>query len=208
MLRRRAVSRSGSRVIIAVLVSVLFSPDFAVAGAQTELGDQSNRCAASGAREVFLSGYLPVDGVKPVTTAPFFGAKGEELSIQNWRGRPLLLNVWATWCPPCVKELPALARLRLHYKSKGVPIDVVAVNVDKASTGEVQKFLRKVGAADLEAIVDPDRSFMKAARIGSLPVTLLVNAQGQEIAAVLRDATWDDPEVAGFIENCLNPAAK
>ena len=158
-------------------------------------------CAASHARNAFLSGYLPVEGAKPVSSAAFIDGTGNSRTVEEWQGRPLLMNFWATWCPPCVKELPSLSRLKSQLKSAGV--DVVAINVDKDDATEVSEFLSSVDARNLEPFRDPGRSMMKSARIASLPTTLLINADGHEVAAVLQDAKWDEPSIAAFIASCL-----
>lgn len=178
----------------------------AVAGAagqsRTIVENEPGKCAASRARDVYLSGYLPVDGVKPVTTATFRGAANSVHSITNWKGHAVLLNVWVTWCPPCVKELPALNRLKVALRDRG--IDIVVVNEDLTSSTAVAAFLAKVDATALSPYWDPGRSFMKAARIASLPTTLLIDSHGHEIAAVLQDADWDDPGIMRFIASCLS----
>ena len=159
------------------------------------------KCAASKARDVFLSGYLPSYRVKPVSRVQFLDATGTPQTVDHWQGRGLLLNFWATWCPPCVKELPALHRLKELFHDKGV--DVIAVNIDKPDTAEVQAFLRKVGAEGLVPYTDPERKFMNAAKVASMPTTLLVDSKGNEVAGVLRDAHWDDPDIAEFVAGCI-----
>lgn len=127
------------------------------------------------------------------------------LSLDRHRaGRPLLLNVWATWCPPCVKELPALDRLA----GKLMPdIAVVALSTDDGGEAQVRPFLAKLGVSTLTTLYDRDgRSFQDFALRG-LPTTVLIDADGRLVARLEGMADWDSPAIAAQIRRLAGSKA-
>lgn len=130
----------------------------------------------------------------PVT---FKDADGAELSIESFRGRTILLNVWATWCPPCVKEMPTLDRLEATLG--GPNFEVVALSVDSAGIEPVRKFYSKIDVQNLKLYIDETaRSAAKLRALG-LPVTLLIDPEGREIGRLIGPAEWDSPEIVAFL---------
>jgi thiol-disulfide isomerase/thioredoxin len=126
----------------------------------------------------------------PVPQNPFRAPDGSETTLASKRGGPVLLNVWATWCAPCVAELPALARLQA--KASALGLTVMVLNVDRGATPDVARdFLEKHEAGTLAAYTDPEMKLFRALRLSGLPVTLLIDADGNEIARRLGPAEWD-----------------
>lgn len=187
---------AGAGVLLTVIVT---GPDASALDASVD------KCAAARARDVDLSGYLPVTKPKPVPDVAFFDAQGNERSISTYRGKGVVLNFWATWCPPCVKEMPALGRMRHELSDHG--IEVIAVNEDKTLPEDVSGFLDRLGVKNLDVLIDRKNALMKTAKVVSLPTTLIIDAKGHEVAAVLNDGDWDTPEIVAFIKNCIGPEA-
>ncbi|MCC6919811.1 MAG: TlpA family protein disulfide reductase [Alphaproteobacteria bacterium] len=132
---------------------------------------------------------------------PFLDGGGEEVTLADFKGKAVLLNLWATWCAPCVKELPSLARLQAKRGSDG--FTVIALNLDRPGKANVPAFLNENGASGLEPFADPTLKMMRALRVGGLPSTILIGPDGREIARREGEADWDSNEAWAAIEKAL-----
>jgi len=130
---------------------------------------------------------------KPVPALQFEDAQGRKRTLADFRGKVVLLNVWATWCVPCREEMPALDRLQAELGGPG--FHVVAVSVDQQGPAVAQRFFKEIGIKSLEFHID--RSARAAFQLDApgLPVTLLIDRQGREIGRKLGAATWDAQQV-------------
>jgi thiol-disulfide isomerase/thioredoxin len=127
---------------------------------------------------------------------------GGKLTVADFKGRPILLNLWATWCAPCRAEMPTLDKLQAA--SGGSGFEVVAVNVDTARLEKRGAFLDSVGAKTLVRYADPSgdafETMRKAGRALGLPVTLVIDKDGCEVAAVEGGAKWDSAEAQALVQ--------
>jgi thiol-disulfide isomerase/thioredoxin len=127
---------------------------------------------------------------------------GAKLTLADFHGRAVLLNLWATWCAPCRAEMPTLDRLQADKGGPG--FEVVAVNVDTARLEKRGAFLDNVGAKTLVRYADPSgdafETLRKAGRALGLPVTLVIDRHGCELAAVEGGAKWDSAEAQALVE--------
>jgi thiol-disulfide isomerase/thioredoxin len=126
---------------------------------------------------------------------------GGKLTLADFKGRPILLNLWATWCVPCRAEMPALDRLQA---AKGGPgFEVVAVNVDTAKLERRAAFLDSVGVKSLKRYSDSSgdafETLHKDGKALGLPVTLVIDKDGCEVAAVEGGAKWDSAEAQALV---------
>lgn len=124
-----------------------------------------------------------------VPAVAFTDAHGTQKSLVAYRGQYVLLNLWATWCGPCVKELPALAKLQAAVPA--TKLRVLTVNVGHGSAVDTASFLRVHGAASLPVLVDSDSSFIRNFGAYGLPLSVLIDPQGREIARAEGPADWD-----------------
>lgn len=143
--------------------------------------------------------FAAPDGISPPPADPFVDGAGAEVRLADFKGKPVVLNFWATWCAPCVKELPSLVRLQA---ARG-DLVVIALNVDTKPEGPIADFLKEVGASDLEAYADPKKKLWRAFRLNSLPTTFVIDAGGRLVARRDRDAEWDSPEAIAAIDEVL-----
>lgn len=126
---------------------------------------------------------------KDVTDIPFTTPDGTELSLADFEGKTIVLNFWATWCAPCRKEMPSLAKLRTELG--GDDFDVVAVATGpKNEPKKIAKFFAENDVSDLPVYLDPKSRFANDMGVRGLPITVILNAQGQEIARMRGDAEW------------------
>ena len=135
----------------------------------------------------------------------FQDASGKALSLANWRGRTVLLNLWATWCVPCRKEMPALDALQ--QKLGGSDFQVVAVNIDTRDPDKPKAFLKELGIDKLAYYADPTaKTFQDLKAIGrafGMPTTLLVDRQGCEIGTIAGPAEWAGDDAVKLIQAAL-----
>ncbi|MEQ8665529.1 MAG: TlpA disulfide reductase family protein [Rhodospirillales bacterium] len=162
---------------------------------------QAEACSHANALDAGLRDYLPKSPPKAIADAEFQDGDGHPVSIADFRGRGVVINFWATWCAPCVAEMPALDRADAALARDG--IRVVAISEDRKPGETIEAFFAEHGLTSLERYWDDGMSFARAAGIGALPTTLLVDARGREVAAVLGAAEWDQPAVIEFLRRCL-----
>jgi len=134
------------------------------------------------------------------TTAPnvqFQDPRGLSVSLTDWRGKVIILNLWATWCAPCVKEIPSLDRLSARLSPQHFA--VVIVSQDKAGTVTTKPFLDKLGIKNLRSFVDPVGRLSRELGVRGLPTTFVVDSNGTVLGRLEGSAEWDaDVFVRGF----------
>jgi thiol-disulfide isomerase/thioredoxin len=130
---------------------------------------------------------------KPAPQLQFEDAAGRLRSIADFRGKVVLLNIWATWCAPCREEMPALDRLQAKLGGPG--FEVLAVSVDQQGPEIARRFYADVGIKSLAFYIDRSAKAAFQAGVAGLPATLLIDAEGREIGRHLGAAQWDSPEV-------------
>ncbi len=131
----------------------------------------------------------------------FQDGAGAPLALSAWRGRVALVNLWATWCGPCRKEMPALAALQKALGSKD--FEVVAVSLDMKGIPASSAFLKETGADALALYADPKGELLNTLNAPGLPVTILVDRQGREAARMVGPAEWNSPESQALIKAAL-----
>ena len=117
--------------------------------------------------------------------------KGVSHSIADYRGQVVLVNLWATWCPPCKEEMASLNHLSLLFANKNIKIVPISIDVSGALT--VRSFYERLGLNNLSIYVDPSKNVMDALRITSIPTTILIGRDGREIGRTVGPAQWDAP---------------
>ncbi len=121
---------------------------------------------------------------------------GRDVRLAALRGSVVLLNFWATWCPPCGQELPSLARL--NSRMNGQPFRMLAVAVDEGGAETVERFFRQVGIR-LPALTDPSGSVALRYGVRGLPETFIIDRQGIVRKKIVGPLTWDDPAMVSYL---------
>jgi thiol-disulfide isomerase/thioredoxin len=134
-------------------------------------------------------------------TIRFQDAEGKERTLADWRGKVVLLNLWATWCLPCRKEMPSLDRLQKELGSD--KFEVVALSVDRKGLEASKKFLDETKVERLALYVDASARATSELRVIGLPATLLLDAQGREIGRLLGPAEWDSEDAKRLIQSVV-----
>ena len=122
---------------------------------------------------------------------------GKPRTLADFRGKVVLLNIWATWCAPCRKEMPTLDRLQAELG--GPDFEVVALSMDRAGPEQVKKFFAETGVKHLALNIDVSAKSMFTLGAPGLPMTLLIDRKGGEIGRLIGPAEWDSPEMVDFI---------
>ena len=143
------------------------------------------------ASAVYYASSSPAKGTKAkeVPDLQFQDGTGRTYSLADFRGRVVLLNIWATWCAPCREEMPALDRLQA--KLGGADFEVVALSIDRQGTEVVRKFFADVGVKSLRIYIDPSAQSMSRLGAVGVPMTLLIDRDGREIGRRAGPAKWD-----------------
>ena len=140
-----------------------------------------------------------------VPALAFQDAAGKPLTLDDWRGRTVLLNLWATWCVPCRKEMPALDALQQRLGGPG--FEVVAVNIDTRDPDKPKAWLKEVGITKLAYYADPAaKTFQDLKAIGrafGMPTTLLIDPNGCEIGTIAGPAEWASDDAVKLIQAAL-----
>ena len=140
-----------------------------------------------------------------VPNLAFRDAGGKPLSLEHWRGRTVLLNLWATWCVPCRKEMPALDAL--EQRLGGPSFDVVAINIDTRDPDKPKAFLKEISVEKLAYYADPDaKAFQDLKSVGrafGMPTTLLVDPQGCEIGTIAGPAEWASDDAVKLVQAAI-----
>jgi thiol-disulfide isomerase/thioredoxin len=135
---------------------------------------------------------------KALPEIAFEDADDKALKLADYKGKVVLLNFWATWCAPCVKEMPSLDRLQAAMgKDKFV---IVPLSLDGPSKPKVAPFYKDKNLANLGIYFDKGRKVQQALDVSVLPTSILIDGQGREIGRMLGEADWDKPESIAFMK--------
>jgi thiol-disulfide isomerase/thioredoxin len=128
----------------------------------------------------------------------FKDASGKALTLADFKGKTVLLNLWATWCAPCREEMPALDRLQ--EKLGGDKFEVIALSVDRGGAQKSQEFLDQIKIKNLALYADESASATTPLKVIGMPTTLLIDAQGREIGRVVGPAEWDSADAVRLVK--------
>lgn len=140
---------------------------------------------------------------KPADLPPveFVATDGSPKSIAEWKGKVVLLNLWATWCGPCREEMPALDRLKASLA--GDDFDVVALSIDRTGLEKPKKFLQEIGVRNLELYNNSSGKLAQSLKAFGMPTTLLLDRQGRELGRLVGPAEWDSDDAVALIKAAI-----
>jgi thiol-disulfide isomerase/thioredoxin len=141
---------------------------------------------------------------KPVPELTFLDAEGNEVSLADFQGEVVVLNLWATWCAPCRREMPSLDRLQARFG--GNDLEVIALSLDRGDVGKVRAFFDELGIAHLGVYQDPQARAGRELGAPGLPTTIVIDRTGQEVGRLLGPAEWDSDDALAVIKALLRPS--
>ena len=189
--------------IAALLAALLYA---AAPGAANAAGlDAGERAALAELATGTLAGLEVHDAARPAPETPFLDGEGAEVTLADFRGKVVLVNFWATWCPPCVAEMPSLDALATEMA--GEDFAVVPVSTDFGGLEKPRGFYEKTGISALPLYLDATQELARAASVPGLPVTLLLDREGREVARLTGDAHWDAAEAKAVVSHLISATA-
>lgn len=136
---------------------------------------------------------------KPVPEIQFQDGEGQPKTLAEYSGKVVLLNVWATWCIPCRKEMPTLDRLQAELG--GPDFEVVALSIDRSGPDAARKFFAEIGIQHLALNIDASGKAMFELGIIALPATILIDREGREVGRLIGPAEWDSSAMVAFLHD-------
>ena len=140
---------------------------------------------------------------QPVPDICFIDAHGTRACLSQWRGRVVLLNLWATWCAPCRQEMPQLDRVQA--KLGGRDFEVLALSMDKRGAPAVRNFYERTGVHELAIYVDEQVRATEALAARGIPVSLLIDRHGKVVQRLSGPVDWSDAERLASIQHLMAP---
>ena len=144
-----------------------------------------------------IENFIPAREVKPAPLVTFLDEDGAKLTLEKFRGRVVVLNLWATWCTPCIAEMPMLDRLQHQLENLGVV--VVALSLDRGGPEAGREFYDEHGIDHLAVYVDPTMRAQGDLNTIGLPTTILIDRDGNDRGRIVGPAEWDDAAAVDLV---------
>lgn len=139
----------------------------------------------------------------PVPDIAFTDLDGGSHKLADWKGKVLLVNFWATWCAPCREEMPSLDTLQ--KEKGGDDFAVLTIAAGRNSPVAIRKFFTEAGVTDLPTLTDPQMTLARSMGVLAMPVSILIDKDGNEVARMTGDADWASPAAKALIDQMLAP---
>jgi thiol-disulfide isomerase/thioredoxin len=150
-----------------------------------------------------LSGGLqPVSPPQPAPDEPFVSADGTQHRLADFKGRGMVVNLWATWCAPCIAEMPSLEALSKALAP--ADIAVLPLSSDRGGANAVQAWFEAHNVTGLPVLIDPKGAFARSVNARGIPTTLVINKSGQVVARLEGAADWGSPEAQALVRRLAN----
>jgi thiol-disulfide isomerase/thioredoxin len=146
-----------------------------------------------------LQRFAPI----PAPDLKFTGQSGDSLSLDSYRGHGLVVSIWATWCGPCVAELPSLAAIAPHLAAS--KILVLPISIDIEGLKVVQPFYQTHNITHLPILLDPNGTTPDTLNAHGIPITILITPNGHLIARLDGGANWNNPDTINLITQLISP---
>ena len=150
-----------------------------------------------------LGEFIPANPPQPAPEVGFTDADGNPASLADFKGKPTVVNLWATWCQPCLKEMPSLERLQSQFEGK---LTVAAVSEDRGGAKQVGPFVDKLELHKVKVYLDPKSDVGHAFNVRGLPTSIVLDAAGRVVGRVEGAAEWDGEKLLGVLRPLTEPA--
>src|SRR5262249_9733984 len=139
-----------------------------------------------------LGKFVAISPPQPVPEVSFTDGEGSRVDFGAFAGKTVLVNLWATWCAPCIKEMPSLERLQNQLDDK---LTVIAISQDRGGAKAVDPFVVKLGLKAVKIYLDPKSAVGRAFNVEGLPSSFLIDRDGKVVGRVDGEAVWDSPSM-------------
>ena len=136
---------------------------------------------------------------KPILSLIFEDFLGNEINLNQYKGKLVIINFWATWCAPCKKEMPSLDMLYQDNNFKN--LKVFAVNMEKPNKSKTKNFFTELDVKKLEIFFDSNLNFVKKFKLRGMPTTVLINKKGEEFARIIGEVNFLDKKFLKWLSN-------
>ncbi len=167
----------------------------------TATAEPTPAAATSGSDGTKMAAFVKKSTPLSLPDITFKDADGKDVSLSSFKGKTVLLNLWATWCAPCREEMPALNRLQQALGSD--KFEVVALSLDRQGVAATKKFLDEVKADALKLYIDSTAKQGLELKIVGMPTTILIDAEGKEIGRLAGPAEWDSADAKSLIKSAI-----
>ena len=147
----------------------------------------------SGDMNKFTENNPPIES----PSTPFIDSSGKEVTLHAFKNNWILINFWATWCAPCISELPSLAKL--ESKINNPNFTLLLISIDRSGPKVFQPFLKRLGLESLKSGSDPKASLMRKLGLTGIPTTLLISPTGKVVGKLEGAAEWDTPSAVALV---------
>ena len=145
--------------------------------------------------------YISLGDPVSVPETSFIGPDGQSIKLADFLGRIVLINFWATWCAPCIRELPEIDQLRIAIP--GEDLEVMLISIDRGGAEVYQPFLEKIGVYNIKSGSDPRAKLLRAMRAPGIPFTALIDREGRMVGKLIGNARWGSAEAQALIKHYL-----
>lgn len=136
-------------------------------------------------------------GTRPRPETTWKDGNGKTVSLKDFDGKVVLVNFWATWCAPCVRELPSIDRLAASLD--GEEFKVVAISIDRGGNPAARKMLRRLKLNNLDLYLDRENTAVREFGVRQMPTTYVFDRKGREVGRLEGAAEWDEPEAVALV---------
>lgn len=194
-------NRPTKRLVLLVVFSVIIILIVVISAPQSSKDRAPARGGGGGGESALPTLHETPREVPAIT---FADGEGEEATLATFKGQVGVVNFWATWCAPCIRELPSLMRLAATMKDYNLAL--IALSQDSQGAGTVAPFLEKNRLSGLPVFYDPKGAAARALHVSSLPTTLLIDAKGREVWRFEGAYEWDQPHILGLLQELTESA--
>ena len=149
--------------------------------------------------DVPLNNIVQYESPKPISSLIFEDFLGNEVNLNNYHGKLIIINFWATWCAPCKEEIPSLDRLYQDNSFKNLV--VFAVNMEQPNTTKTKKFFTDLKIQKLSILFDRNLNFVKEFKLKGVPTTVLINKKNEEFARIIGAINFQDKKFLKWLSN-------
>ena len=175
----------------------------AIAAIMAIIGFQSSVMAEGPRLTGWMENFRPATEAAILPDSALTDDRGRETNLSEYRGSLVLLNFWATWCGPCIREMPSLERLHVHMAGEK-DFAVLAISIDRQGWAVIEPFRKRLNLRKLSLLHDAGSRLFSASKSRGLPTTILVGPDGRELGRLPGPAEWDSPEAIALIRHYLS----
>lgn len=200
-LKPSLTKRPGFLALAILAVAVVLAGIYLVLGGESNVDETNTVSPLSEFATGAMVNLTVFEADVPVETVTFVDETGAERHLEEWRGKVLLVNLWATWCGPCRHEMPALDQLQASLG--GEEFEVMAISLDRAGLELPREFYAENNIANLKLFNDATARTGRKLGVFGMPTTVLLDREGRLIGRLVGPAEWDAPEAMALIEAAI-----